>query len=62
MHSHFGKQTGNPFYVYVGNSLMIDPTFFNTQTKEVINQRGMKANPQFYTKEILKNLESSHQR
>ena len=32
----FGKEAGKPHYVYVGNQLMIDPTFYNQKTKEVL--------------------------
>lgn len=32
--SSFGKESGQPYYVYVGNAIMIDPTFFDNRTKK----------------------------
>jgi hypothetical protein len=33
---HFGKESGNPYYVQVGNAIMIDPTFFDYKTKKAL--------------------------
>ena len=34
--SIYGKETGKPHYVYVGNQLMIDPTFYDYKTKSTL--------------------------
>lgn len=42
--SHFGKETGNPYYVIIGDAVMIDPTFFDYKTKKVFWEKQMKGN------------------
>lgn len=34
----FGKEAGRPHFVYVDNSLVVDPTFFDKRTKSILNQ------------------------
>lgn len=38
--STFGKEAGNPYYVYVGNQLMIDPTYYDHKTKGALRSRA----------------------
>ena len=51
--SHFGKDTGQPYYVYVGNSIMIDPTFFDQKTKGTLIKKGWKENNKIFSKDIV---------
>lgn len=45
---HFGKEAGNPYYVQVGDAVMIDPTFFDYKTKKAFRGKQMQYNPNLY--------------
>jgi hypothetical protein len=53
MHSHFGKDTSRPYYVYDGSSLVIDPTFYSQKTKNTLkNNKMAKTNQKLYNNDI----------
>lgn len=51
--SSFGKESGNPHYVYVGNAIMIDPTFFDSKTKNYFKGKQMNLSDKVYQKEFI---------
>ena len=53
--SSFGKESGQPYYVQVGDQIMIDPTFFDNQTKKAFRQKSLKESSNLYSKDIIVN-------
>ena len=51
----FGKDSGNPYYVQVGNAIMIDPTFFDYDTKKTFRQMQLKQDQKLYDKDFIIN-------
>ena len=50
--SALGKETGKPYYVQVGNAIMIDPTFFDQKTRKVFQDKNIKQGQyQHFTKD-----------
>ncbi|CDW79336.1 UNKNOWN [Stylonychia lemnae] len=49
----YGKEAGQPYYVQVGNSIMIDPTFYDQKTKKYFRQKSMKESYTVYQKDFI---------
>jgi hypothetical protein len=53
--SSFGKASGNPHYVQVGDAIMLDPTFLDDKTKKYFQGKQLNNVYKLYQKDMLLN-------
>jgi len=49
----FGQDSGKPHFIHVGDAIMIDPTYFDSQTKKALQSNKYKGGSKLYQKDLI---------